>query len=95
MIDQKIHESTQTGWVKWDFARVTLESPRLLSCEASVTNVSKHNPVCVVYVKLGDSSGEQVVFKFWLGPEKSEIVKLERQLSRNHTRIAELIVDEE
>ena len=95
MIDQKMRIGISTGWIHWEYAKVTLENPKSLTCEASVKNVSQHNPVALVYAKLDGDSTEEAVFKFWISPQKEEVVTLRKELLNTHNRILEIIVDEE
>ncbi len=95
MIDQMIKEKFGTGWVKWEYVKVTLETPRSLSCEAAVVNLTENTPACLVIADLEGEGPQRVTLKFWLGPGKSELVKLSQELSGEFTRILDISVDEE
>lgn len=84
----------ETGWVLWHSVKVSISSPSMVTCEASVTNRSKKEPVCVVTATLAVDPIEQVEFRFWIAPEHSETVRLERQVQEAASSLLDLVVDE-
>ncbi|MDP9178258.1 MAG: hypothetical protein M3O61_11315 [Gemmatimonadota bacterium] len=88
-------ENQQTGWVTWHYVRVELSSPGILTCEASVTNVSANSPACIVKVELNGDDSEQVEFRFWLQAGKSEVVRLKQATKSGAGTVRAIDIDEE
>lgn len=88
-------ENMQTGWVIWHYVRIVVEDSSLLTCQASVTNTSPHNPLCIVNVAVAGRPQHKVEFRFWIQPNRSEVVQLARRLTGPEVRVVSIDVDEE
>lgn len=90
----KIIENIQTGWVKWQKVKVSIEDKQLI-CESNVENLSEKRPTCIVYIQLKNKELEKIELRFYLEPNKSETVTLTKDLPHKYNSIESIEVDEE
>lgn len=97
MTAERIIENHTTGWVSWRYVKVAVErraEQAVLTCEASVTNVSQNSPECVVSVALDNPKQGPLEFKFWMKPDQSEVVTMEKVILGASPIVTDVDLDE-